>query len=107
MFAASFNNRRILKSVATVTIGEQSVEVHALEVDPNGIALIATFNPPVGTEMLVAFVLSRAGRPPVALRLQTRVTHTILSRTYNGFRLNCSFIDPDPDSLLALQQFMH
>jgi hypothetical protein len=64
MFAASFNNRRILKSVATVTIGEQSVEVHALEVDPNGIALIATFNPPVGTEMEVEFVLARAGRRP-------------------------------------------
>lgn len=43
----------------------------------------------------------------MALRLQTRVTHTILSRTYNGFRLNCSFIDPDPASLRALQQFMH
>ena len=107
MFAASFNNRRILKSRATVSIGDQSVEVHALEVDPSGIALIASFNPPVGTEMVVAFALARAGRPAVTLRLLTRVTHTILSRTYNGFRLNCSFIDPDPASLLSLQQFMH
>lgn len=57
--------------------------------------------------MEVAFALVRAGRPAVALRLRTRVTHAILSRTYNGFRLNCSFIDPDPASLRALQQFMH
>ena len=100
------DERRIYRGGAVWTpVGMAATQVRTVDVSAGGIAIVATFNPPVGCLCTVRFSLpGRTG--PFTVETSGRVVRSVFSSSDDGFRVGLFFDPLSDEAARTLQRYV-
>ncbi len=99
--------RRPFRSVAVVVVsGTKQIEVRTVNLGAGGMGIIASANPKPGTTFTIAFSLQTGPKTTQRFATQVQVTHAVLARDHDGFKVGLRFVSVGSELAAAIAQYL-
>ncbi len=99
--------RKPLRVKADVILAAgQSYEVRTIDISAEGVGIVASANPRLGTPFDLRFSIPLKPTGSAAVAARAKVIHSVLSRDEAGFKIGLKFVSPDAQLTAAIRQFL-